>query len=100
MAEALILRFTGVGQSEYEAVNSKLGIDMATGKGDWPAGLLLHTAGPADDGSFVVSEIWASRDAQEKFMHERLGAALAAGGISDPPAVTWVSLIAHHDLAD
>jgi hypothetical protein len=45
MAEALILEFTGVSEAEYAAVNKHLGIDMQTGQGDWPAGLLSHAAG-------------------------------------------------------
>jgi len=42
MPEALILEFTGVSEAEYAAVNKHLGIDMQTGQGDWPAGLLSH----------------------------------------------------------
>ena len=99
MAEALILEFTGVGETEYQAVNSKLGIDMTTGKGDWPKGLLMHAAGTSDLGTFVVTEVWESRDEQEAFMQERLGAALASSGIEGPPTVTWVALLAHHNPA-
>ncbi len=96
MAEQLILEFDGVGQPEYEAVNRQLGIDHRSGAGDWPSGLLVHTAGSSDGGSFVVTEIWASRADQEAFMQQRLGAALQAGGITAPPKVTWVSLISEH----
>jgi hypothetical protein len=98
MAEGLILRFDGVGRAEYDKVNAALGLDMEHGTGDWPAGLLSHAAGTADDGSFVVTEVWSSREAQAEFMHSRLGAALGAGGISGAPSVTWVSLFAHHNL--
>ena len=45
MADALILEFEGIGRAEYEAVNDLLGIDMGSGEGNWPAGLLVHTAG-------------------------------------------------------
>ncbi len=96
MAEALILEFTGVGEAEYAAVNKLLGIDMGTGQGDWPAGLLSHAAGQADDGTFVVSEVWASRADQEAFMAARLGGALAGGGITSAPKVRWVALLAYH----
>jgi len=40
VAAGLILKFTGVGRAQYEAVNTKLGIDPKTGTGDWPADLL------------------------------------------------------------
>jgi hypothetical protein len=96
MAEGLILEFDGVGREKYEAVNRRLGIDMETGEGDWPAGLLFH-AGGAKPGGWVVLEVWESRQAQEQFMNGRLGRALQEGGISEPPTrVQWLELAAHH----
>ncbi len=96
MPEALSLEFTGVSEAEYEAVNKQLGIDMQTGQGDWPAGLLSHAAGTAEDGTFIVSEVWSLRAAQEAFMASRLGAALGAGGVTSPPRARWVPLLAYH----
>ena len=96
MPEALILEFTAVGEAEYGAVNKHLGIDMQTGQGDWPAGLLARAAGEADDGTFIVSEVWSSRADHDAFMTSRLGAALAAGGVTTPPRVRWVPLLAWH----
>jgi hypothetical protein len=98
MAEQIVLEFEGVGRDEYDAVNGKLGVDPATGDGDWPAGLLLHTAGTTDRGTFVVTEVWTSREAQAEFMQSRLGEALAAGGVTAAPTVTWVTLLASHHL--
>ncbi len=54
MASFLLLRFPGLGVEDYHAVNERLGIDVADGTGDWPAGLLSHVGGTADDG-FVVA---------------------------------------------
>jgi len=96
MAAAVILEFEGVDGSQYEAVNSKLGIDMASGKGDWPAGMRSHVAGTTDSGGLVVAEVWDSQDAQGAFMESRLGAALAEVGLPAPARVTWVELLAHH----
>ena len=96
MPEALILEFTGVSEADYEAVNKQLGIDMQTGQGDWPAGLLSHAARRADDGTFVVSEVWSSRAAQDAFLASRLGQALGAAGVNNPSAVRWVPLLAYH----
>jgi hypothetical protein len=95
MAEAVILEFTGIGPAEYNAVNGKLGIDMNTGDGAWPEGLLSHAAGTSDAGTFVVVEVWSSRDAQAAFMTSRLGAALHDGGVTSQPKVTWVPLLAY-----
>lgn len=96
MADALILEFDGFDRATYDRVNEKLGIDMESGEGDWPAGLLFH-AGAAKPGGFVIYEVWDSQAAQEAFMAERLGRALEEGGVQGPPARTeWLDLAAHH----
>jgi len=96
MPEAVILEFSGVTEADYASVNGHLGIDMHTGEGDWPPGLLSHAAGVGDDGTFVVSEVWNSRADQAAFLDGRLGAALAAGGVTTMPKVQWVPLTAYH----
>jgi hypothetical protein len=97
MAAALILEFEGVTLKEYTAVNKALGIDPETGGGDWPDGMVSHSAGLNDDGHLVVMEVWDSPEHQARFMDERLGAALAQGGVAGPPSsVTWIELVAHH----
>jgi hypothetical protein len=99
MAAAVILEFEGVTTSEYDAVNAELGIDMNTGQGDWPDGLVTHSAGLNDDGHLVVMEVWDTPEHQARFMEERLGEALAKGGVNGPPSsVTWVELFAHQHL--
>ena len=98
MAVGLVLQIAGMSRREYDAVSAQLNIDQQTGKGDWPPGLLSHAAGAADDGSWVVIETWESRDAQGRFMQERLGSALQAGGVSATPQITWVDLVANHRL--
>ncbi len=93
MAEALVLQFPkGVGEKEYWEVNAKLGLDMRTGQGDWPAGLESHVAGESDEG-FVVTEVWQSREAQAAFMESRLGAAFQAVGLPRPSRVLWFPVI-------
>jgi hypothetical protein len=99
MAAELILEFEGVTKAEYDAVNEELGIDPETGEGDWPEGMLVHSAGLSSSGHFVVTEVWDSVEHQEAFMHDRLGEALVKGGISGPPfSVTWIELISHCNL--
>jgi hypothetical protein len=96
MSEALVLTFREAGPFQYAAASDELGVDLATGEGDIPAGLICHAAGTADDGSFVVSEVWESRADQEAFMTSRLGPALQAAGITSAPQVVWAPLIAHY----
>jgi hypothetical protein len=91
MAAGLILQFpASVGEKEYDAVNSKLRFDPRTGKGDWPAGLLSHSAGKSDQG-LIVTEIWESKQAQAAFMESQWGAALAD---LPEPTVLWFDLLA------
>ena len=98
MASALILEFEGVTTKEYYAVNAELGIDQDTGEGDWPDGLVTHTAGLNENGHLVVMEVWDSPEHQARFMEERLGEALGKGGITGPPSsVTWIELVSHQN---
>ncbi len=97
MASELILEFEGVTTKEYDAVNEELGIDPATGSGEWPDGLVAHSAGLNENGHLVVIEVWDTPEHQANFMDERLGEALVKGGVSGPPSrVTWIELVAHH----
>jgi hypothetical protein len=91
MAELLILEFSHPdGAGMYEQVNKNLGLDAATGSGDWPAGLTAHHAG-VDGDTFVVVETWESRSAQDDFMRDRLGPAFAEASAPQPTRVTWLS---------
>lgn len=95
MADALILEFEGFGEETYRRVNELLGIDMESGEGDWPTGLISHT-GAAKSGGWIVFEVWDSRSDQESFMAERLGQALQEGGVEGPPSrQEWLEISAH-----
>ena len=96
MAAGLIWKFDTTSRDLYDAVTARLRIDMDSGAGDWPAGLLSHAAGTGDGGSLIVMEVWESRDAQARFMQERLGRALAEGGITTQPQITWFDLFSYH----
>jgi hypothetical protein len=95
MAASLILTFVGRGRDLYDAVSAKLGIDTSSPTSNWPAGLLSHAAGLRADGSLVVDEVWESREAQGRFMQERLGPAIQAVGASAPPESVWVDLVVY-----
>ena len=97
MAAGVILEFEHVTVEHYRAVNDALGIDMEKGTGEWPDGLVSHSAGLKDDGTFVVMEVWDSPQHQAAFMEGRLGEALAKGGVTEAPSsITWIELEAHH----
>lgn len=95
MSTGIILEFDSIGREVYEAVNRKLGIDPTRPTGDWPSGLLFH-AGGAKPGGWVVFEVWESKEAQQRFMSERLGRALGEGGVTAPPSrVEWLEMASH-----
>lgn len=93
MAVGVILEFEGVDKSQYDAVNAKLGINMADGSGDAPDGMVSHVGGTTDDGGLVVMEVWDSKDAQAAFMNGQLGKALGEVGVPAPVRVTWVDVV-------
>jgi hypothetical protein len=86
MSYLIVLRFEGVSEDLYWAVNEKLGIDRDLTT-NLPDGLVVHTAGPVGDDGWVVSEVWESRAEQEAFMAGRLGEALSAVGVPPPAQV-------------
>lgn len=96
MAELLILEFEGVTEADYRNVSARLGLDPDTGAGDWPAGQITHLVGMGDDGRAVVVETWTSREAHAEFMQNRLMTAMAQGGVTATPKVTWTTLIGEH----
>lgn len=96
MAEALLFEFNDVTVDQYNAVNAALGTDPATGAGDWPAGLLSHSAGTSAGGGFMVFEVWDSRQTQEAWMASTLGPALGKIGVSEPSRVEWFAVCGHY----
>jgi hypothetical protein len=93
MAYGVILRFEGVGEDQYWAVNERLGIDR-NGEGDYPDGILHHAGGATEDG-WVVFEVWESKGAQEAFMAGKLGEALAAEQLPQPVQVIEADVVNH-----
>ncbi len=97
MAELLMLDFDGVDEATYLKINAELGLNAQTGAGDWPAGLITHVAGVSGNGHGYVIEVWESQQAQADFMNSRLGAAMAAGGMTAAPQVTWARVVGHQN---
>jgi hypothetical protein len=75
---------------QYERVAAAL-MDPA------PAGLILHVAGPTDEG-FRTIEIWESEQAWEHFQGERLAPAIAALGGPARPEPTFRGLHPAHTV--
>ena len=85
MAVALVLRFEGLGQDNYDAVMKELGFDGPGATG--PEGIVSHTAGKSANGWCVV-DIWESEAPLTKFSESTLGPAFAKVGDVPEPTVT------------
>ena len=85
MAYAVIHRFAGGTQAQYEASLAAVHPD-----GGLPEGQIHHMAGPSDDGWTIVA-VHDSRESWERFRDQTLMPALGAGidgGFDGPPEET------------
>ncbi len=74
MAVGLRIKFDGGTQEQYQAVNSKIGVDENP-----PEGMIFHSAGPIEGGWGVI-DFWESREAFDRFIQSRLQPALGELG--------------------
>lgn len=84
MTVGIRLKFSGGTQANYDAAHAVMEIDT-----DPPAGLIVHSAGPIDDGWGVI-DFWESRAAFDSFVQERLMPRLQGlgdRGFEGPPDV-------------
>jgi hypothetical protein len=84
MAVGIRLKFDGGTQEAYEAGHAAMEIDSNP-----PAGLIVHSAGPIDEGWGVI-DFWESREAYDTFVSDRLMPALQGlgdRGFPNPPDV-------------
>ncbi len=77
MAVMMIIEVPGGTTEQYDRANEIMGIH---GDQDAPEGLISHVAGTTDDGLLVV-DLWESEQALNRFVEERLGAALQQSGM-------------------
>ncbi len=82
MAVGIRMKFAGIGEEQFDAVNGH--VDPV---GDPPKGLLFHASGPIDGGWGVI-DFWESREAFDAFA-PRIQESVAAAGIQlqGPPDI-------------
>ena len=73
---------------QYEGVGAAL-VDPP------PDGLILHVAGPTDEGVRII-DVWENEEAWERFRRERLAPAIAALGGPSRPEPTFRELHPEH----
>ena len=78
----------GMTEAQYDQVRIEVAGDHP------PEGALYHVAGPTDTGWCVV-EVWDSPKALERFVDEKLKAALQRVGCTAQPRVSPVARIMH-----
>lgn len=86
-----VLQMTPGGNQEmYEAVGEKIFGTRSSSfsPGEAPEGLIMHSAGPADDGWYVY-DVWESQEHFDRFVQGRLMPALQEMGapMGEPPQV-------------
>ena len=85
MAIARFVEFApngSIGAPNYDAVTEKINVDA-----DPPEGMIVHTAGFGEDGTFRIFDVWESHELMQRFDEERLGPAIqeVTGGDGGEP---------------
>ena len=92
MAVGMLMRIPGGTSELYDSVMENLDWDNT----ERPQGFISHYAGPTDDG-WLVFDVWESQADFERFVAERLGAALAAASGGTPPEVAPTFVPIHRE---
>jgi hypothetical protein len=71
VAIGMLMTLPGGTQEQYEQVNEKMFGKSPMNPEDAPAGLIVHTAGPSEEGWYIY-DIWESKDAFQRFTQEKL----------------------------
>lgn len=92
MAVRLQLDFNNLGLDDYDATCRALNFPA-----DWPDGLLAHGSAEVE-GRLRVVDVWESRQHFDRFVQERLQAAMgqAVGDRAEQPQITETGLHSFH----
>jgi hypothetical protein len=81
MAVGIRIKIVGVTAEQFDKVEAAV-----NARADRPDGLIFHASGPIDGGWGVI-DFWESRAQFDRFAEARIGAAMAAGGVSAQPDI-------------
>jgi len=76
-------------QAHYDATMKNVGLPLGNTGGNWPKGLISHSAGPIPSGWRVV-DIWESQADADAFFKERLHDALMKAGVPETQPEIWM----------
>ena len=71
MAVGVLVMLPGVKKEQYTQVNEKMWGKATMDSSQAPDGLIIHTAGPTQDG-WYVSDVWESKGDFARFGHEKV----------------------------
>jgi hypothetical protein len=71
MAVGVLVMLPGVTKKTYESVNEKIWGRSKMDASKTPEGLIIHSAGPAQDGWYIY-DIWDSKEDFERFGQEKV----------------------------
>jgi hypothetical protein len=94
MVIGLSLRFAEGTAEQYDAVNTKMGVED-----DPPAGLIFHAAGPIKTG-WGVLDFWESREQFDEFFESRIAPAIAELGEAGPPNPPEIKEFPVHNMIE
>ena len=93
MAEMVVIEFEAPQAVRiYNEVNKIIGWEGEPNSDVWPAGLISHSAGSADN-KLIVVETWDSQADQEKFMQSALAPAFKEANVPPPTRIEWFSSV-------
>jgi hypothetical protein len=81
MAVGIRIKIPGVTAEQFDKME-----ESVNARGNHPAGLIFHASGPIDGGWGVI-DFWESRADFDRFAEERIGPAMAAGGVAVQPDI-------------
>lgn len=86
MPVGMLQMMQGVTKDQYDRVNEVMFGESPPPTDRLPDGLIMHSAGPAENGWYVY-DVWESREAFQQFMDGQLGAAVKEvfGDMPPPP---------------
>ncbi len=82
MAIGMLIEVPGGTQELYDRILEELDWKEQ----DYPDGFVAHYAGPGE-GSWIVFDVWESREHFDRFAHERLMPAMQQAGGGEAPQV-------------
>ncbi|WP_042418168.1 hypothetical protein [Streptacidiphilus anmyonensis] len=86
MPVVMTMRWPGATPQQYDRVSELVDLE-----GDVPNGLVLHVASFAD-GALHVTDVWESREDFERYLADRLGAAIKEAGLEGAPETSYAPL--------